>query len=311
MSEKLSYEEQVQHFNAIMTQTVNLAPAPLQLDNIELRILSLHRNLQKSGVKIPEHEHPNYEFSFMNIGSMVTYLDKSHVICETSNKQILFIPPLTLHHRTFGDNDVNINQSMVLTIVGINDEGKLRCMELSELIDSMKYCFRLTPELNGLQKEIEHQLDINKPLIPIIIMNLLYAFISIFFQQNFPELFNASCKGQLIFKPDRVDAIKKLVLNLMNRKESLSYFEQRFDISARHLNRIFKQETGFSIKKYQALQKLAQAKELLCSSISSIAEISHSLGFRDQVRFSSFFKKYQGCSPSHFRNTNKNNPDRK
>ena len=65
--------------------------------------------------------------------------------------------------------------------------------------------------------------------------------------------------------------------------------------------RKFKEYTGVSPIQYFIQLKMAKAKELLASSELSVAETGYSLGFDSLSQFSTFFKKYEGFSPSQFR----------
>ena len=71
--------------------------------------------------------------------------------------------------------------------------------------------------------------------------------------------------------------------------------EREFGMSERHLNRLFKAATGWSIGQYRIQRKLHVAKTLLRGSRNSIHEISQSL------RFGSIFSvidKYLRGNPS-------------
>ena len=72
-------------------------------------------------------------------------------------------------------------------------------------------------------------------------------------------------------------------------------------MSERHLNRLFKAATGWSIGQYRIQRKLHVAKTLLRGSRNSIHEISQSLRFGSISQFSAFFRRYCGCSPREYR----------
>lgn len=301
-------EEQVQHFNAVMALMRNVKSMPLVLNNMEIQILSQHHSIQGPGMKFLEHEHTYYEFSFMILGSMSTAVDTHRVECAAGDNRILAVPPLVPHRRTFGEEGININQSLNLSITGIDDAGKACCMKLCNLISRKKYCLSMTPELSRLQKEMQRQVEISAQTSPLVILHLLYAFITILFQQNFASLFEEFDKTCLsdpvFFEMNRLETIKRLVMNEMERKTPQAFFEKRFGMSVRQLNRIFKKGTGLTIAQYQTEQKMARARELLCDLNIPIARIAQSLGFRNHIRFTTFFSRHQGCSPSQFRMEN-------
>jgi AraC-like DNA-binding protein len=311
MEDHLSREEQVKHFNAVMSRILNIVSmSPLKLEELEIKILSCHCTMQDSGLEISEHEHPNYELTFMELGEMTSYCDDYSIYCTPDNNNILFIPPATLHHRIFGKSKKNINTSLVFTISGQNTDAKILCTELANSAADKGYQMQLSPELANLISEIRRQTNSNIPLTDIVAENLLKAFITIFFQQNFPELFDVSSKKKLIeqfdFESDRIEAIKRALVFLIKEKNTIKLLEQNFHMSARHLNRIFKEETGTTINQYQTEMRLTHARNLLRVSSVPISEIAHSLGFSSPARFSCFFQKHEKCSPSLFRKKQKN-----
>jgi len=293
-----------------MSRAFSVAPPPLMLDDLEINILSCHRSWQGSKLIIQEHEHPNYELSLMEVGEMTSFCDVSVVTCKAGDDNLFFMPPATLHHRTFGLDEVNINLSLVFTISGHNSERKFIGATLAALAADRGYCLKLTPQLNNLMQEMKRQADTDMTLNASVIRHLLYSFIAIFFQQNFPELFDAPSRARLLdrfdFENNRVTVMKRALINAINTKHTLKFFENTFGMSSRHLNRIFKQETGMTITQYQVKQRIDHARNLLIGTNIPIAEISTTLGFVSPVHFSCFFQKHQGCSPSQFRNINKN-----
>lgn len=67
------------------------------------------------------------------------------------------------------------------------------------------------------------------------------------------------------------------------------------------LSVIFKQSTGVKYKEYVQKFRLDKAKYLLSSSTASISKISNDVGYADTKFFSKLFKKYEGVTPSEYR----------
>jgi AraC-like DNA-binding protein len=72
-------------------------------------------------------------------------------------------------------------------------------------------------------------------------------------------------------------------------------------ISAPHLSRLFGEQFGRGPIDYYIGLKMAHAKTLLASSNLSVKEIAASLGYDNQLYFSSEFKKRIGISPKFYR----------
>jgi AraC-like DNA-binding protein len=75
----------------------------------------------------------------------------------------------------------------------------------------------------------------------------------------------------------------------------------RLGISYSSYRQSFKRYVGISPMRYQNLERLRYAKELLKSSSSTIYEISESLHFENASEFSAFFRRMTGESPSGYR----------
>ena len=74
-----------------------------------------------------------------------------------------------------------------------------------------------------------------------------------------------------------------------------------FGIHPNYMTRTFHEKFGISPKKYLMDMKLKKACRLLTTTTLSIAVISSSLGFDDQLAFSRIFRKEYGNAPSEYR----------
>ena len=74
------------------------------------------------------------------------------------------------------------------------------------------------------------------------------------------------------------------------------------NISQGYLSRIFKKELNMTIMNYIHLKKINLAKEYLCMTEKSGAEISFEVGYNEFSYFCKVFKKYEGMTISEYRN---------
>lgn len=74
------------------------------------------------------------------------------------------------------------------------------------------------------------------------------------------------------------------------------------NISQGYLSRIFKKELNTTIMNYIHLKKINMAKEYLCMTGKSGAEISFDVGYNEFSYFCKVFKKYEGVTVSEYRN---------
>lgn len=76
---------------------------------------------------------------------------------------------------------------------------------------------------------------------------------------------------------------------------------KKFNISERHLNRIFVSVTGKTLKEAINRQKLGKIEELVATTSLSLREISEFCGFSDEYAMNKFFKRYNHCGLTEYR----------
>lgn len=85
------------------------------------------------------------------------------------------------------------------------------------------------------------------------------------------------------------------------QKITVASLAQQFNLSERHIIRIFKQETGMSITEMLHRIRIERAKHLLLESNRSVEAIALAVGFADSSFFSRLFARKEGCTPGAFR----------
>lgn len=80
-------------------------------------------------------------------------------------------------------------------------------------------------------------------------------------------------------------------------------------LSAGHLSRLFKKETGVSVSDYIRAKKIEKAENLLKFCDYSLIEITNYLSFSSQSHFIQLFKKFTGMTPKKYRDLYSTSPD--
>jgi AraC-like DNA-binding protein len=80
---------------------------------------------------------------------------------------------------------------------------------------------------------------------------------------------------------------------------SLEELSAHVGLSAFHLSRVFKSETGLPPHKYLTQIRLNRARDLLAGGLA-IAEVAYQVGFADQSHLSKWFKRVYGVSPAQY-----------
>lgn len=95
------------------------------------------------------------------------------------------------------------------------------------------------------------------------------------------------------------------ILEHIHTNIKLEDLAKECNFSIEHLTRLFKKETGFTIKQYCLTKKLEMSAYLLGYSKMSIQDISLYLGFSSHGRFSGYFKKQFGITPKEYQQINR------
>jgi len=72
-------------------------------------------------------------------------------------------------------------------------------------------------------------------------------------------------------------------------------------VSAGHLSRLFRQETGYTFTDYLMMIRVKRAAELLCDPTVRIYEVADLVGYSDARYFGQVFRKVTGMTPKEFR----------
>jgi len=86
-------------------------------------------------------------------------------------------------------------------------------------------------------------------------------------------------------------------------KKSVRDYARALYVTPNHLNKIVKDETGFTARQHIQKKIISAAKREIYLSGISMKQVAHQLGFDDIAHFSKFFKKASGISFSGFKKT--------
>lgn len=98
-----------------------------------------------------------------------------------------------------------------------------------------------------------------------------------------------------------VASLRTLVARHFRRNHSTTFYAQRLNISANHLNALCKRHLGVTSKSVIIDALAAEARGKLMCSDMTVEAIAAELGFKDGSYFSRFFKRATGVAPTDFR----------
>src|SRR5258706_9616939 len=90
----------------------------------------------------------------------------------------------------------------------------------------------------------------------------------------------------------------------LHRKLGSDELARTVQISASHLGRLFKAETGMPPGQYLQVVRMKKAAQRLVSTFISVKQIMIDVGYRDKALFGRHFWRAFGLSPSEYRAKN-------
>jgi len=93
----------------------------------------------------------------------------------------------------------------------------------------------------------------------------------------------------------------------LSRHLTLGELARIAGLSLHHFARMFKRTVGMAPHRYVLERRLERAKGMLCSTGTSLVEISLSTGFSSQSHFTSTFRRLVGPTPTEFQACGRNN----
>lgn len=190
------------------------------------------------------------------------------------------------------------NNPWTYTWVGFSGSRAETILSQTRLLE--KYYLHSHLESDILKKMIDiNQTEVQSlPMITELILighlnQLLAALV-----QEFP---NESLKEASTLAKTYVHHAIKIIHSQYNSPVKVSAIAEKLALSRSYLYKIFKQETGYSIKDYIVQVKMNHACQLLANPDLSITEIANSVGYQDPLTFSSAFKNQYHQSPSDYR----------
>lgn len=140
----------------------------------------------------------------------------------------------------------------------------------------------------------------DKEVDKIEIISLLYSFFSVAIPSEDKKTnrnYVAEAKHIINYNFDKNISIERIAESLF--------------VNPNHLSRVFKKETGITVKDYITSMRLNRACELLEEENVPVNVVANSVGIGDQLYFSRFFKKCMGVTPTQYRNNLKKTIDKK
>ena len=240
-------------------------------------------------------KHTFYEIQYALEGRIVMQIEKNKRIA-VEQSDFIIVPPDTFHQIVDGDT-VGSRFIMAFSLEIKSNHLKDFPMEISKLVPyhETKY---MRDILNITISKNYHDTPVRRRLITSYLESLMLEFIEATSPYRTQELAEIESMSE---NQARVAQIQRFISDHNGIGIRPADVSQKFNISERHLSRIFVSETGKTLKEAINRQKLEKIEELTTTTSLSFKEISELCDFADEYGMNQFFKRYNHCGLTDYR----------
>ncbi|MBQ8356774.1 MAG: helix-turn-helix domain-containing protein [Clostridia bacterium] len=237
--------------------------------------------------------HTFFEVQYALEGRIVITVGDNRFTLKESD--FIVIPPDTYHQIIDGDE----TGARFIMAFSLSDKEDILSSHLRTRGASPH---RESPALRALLKLILQKGREDSPFCAEVLSSLIEAFLLELCdslaptRQAYPDAMR-----NLSESAERIAAVQKFVRDYHGIGISVTELARRFGISERHLNRIFRSETGETLRDQINHEKLRHMEELIASTDLSFTEISALCDFCDEYAMNKFFKRYNRMRLSDYR----------
>lgn len=149
--------------------------------------------------------------------------------------------------------------------------------------------------------EFSHILEINSDFLQEISSVSTIEEIDLGAVQALEKYMKAVQRNNKVKNHQIINKIKEYIRSHFDQGLTLEEIAESVYLSPYYISRIFKEEQGITVMDYLTKVRIEEAKKLLRNPRYNIDEISGKLGYSDPSYFSKVFRRYEGLSPSQFR----------
>lgn len=248
----------------------------------------------------------------------VVYVDKGEIVAHAGERVLALRQGDIVFHRPNEFHSLRANGKTAPNVFVITFATPSRLMRFFEhrhfslparrrrliaaIIEEGRRAFRLPAfdvDLNELTEN---------PAAPVGSQQL----VRIYLEQLLIQLVRDQTPGKTLYKflPTREDVDDQVAAEVISFLEQHVYGKlhvedvcRRVNYGKTYLSSVFHAKTGFTIKQYHTMLKMAEAKRLMREEAGSITDIALMLQYESPQYFSQVFLKTTGMRPSEYRST--------
>lgn len=235
-------------------------------------------------------KHTFYEIQYALDGHMGMMINQEHYI-KIDKSTFMIVPPDT-YHQIVDATDVGARFVMALSI---DFKDKKMCRDFdSLLLHGETPCMREI--LDIISAKDYQQSSVSRRQIAALLESFILEVCEIIAT-------NATLAVQdgIAGKSALAKEMQAFVKSTCGIGVQVKDIAKKFNVTERHVNRIFKEATGECPKEYINREKLKKIEEYMISTSLTLSEISVLCGFCDEYAMNKFFKRYNFTNISEFK----------
>ena len=236
------------------------------------------------GSKSLSHYHNLLEIYYMKEGSCKYFIDDKSYLIRSGD---LVMIPASVIHKTNYDSPTHARWL-------INCSEDYIPSTLLPIINNMPRLYKrskLTEECEAIMAKIEREYSRQDEFSSEALKGFIYSLLFLLFR-------NSENQEQAVYSSPLIQRAVKYLKENLSGEITLNLTAEKFGVSAEHLSRTFKRQTGFCFSEYLNIIRLQKALNILKNEPGkSVNEVAFACGFNDSNYFSYKFTKAYGVSP--------------
>lgn len=214
------------------------------------------------------HTHKHYQLTYVEEGYQYFHINQK--VYFVPQNHIILIPSCTLH-RTASDSKLVILKALLFKI--LPSRSFYKEVQVFSAPTVLREMLMYASKWNKLNVEDEEQ----SVFLHAILVNLPH-----FYQEN--NFLEVPIPSDI-----RLNAICQYVNQNYQYAINTGQLAEKANMSVRTLQRIFKQETGITLKKYQQLIRILKSIEMIDTNQYTLTEIAFRVGYKSLSAFTTSY----------------------
>lgn len=239
------------------------------------------------------HDHSNYEIYLLDEGTCSYFIENK--VYHVEKGDLILIPPHTLHKANY--DEAEYERRVIWCAPQYVPQDVLAKLPSHMHLHHTPAVFpEIAASFDRIERETERADEYTDQILMHCMQVLFYTLMRGVDRYTVEQEGNPYIRHAVRYIQEHYDGTVRL-----------SDVAREVAISAEHLSRLFKGETGFGFSEYLNVLRLQKAEEMLRESPHMrVSAVAFACGFNDSNYFCERFKQVYGCSPmQHRRNVRK------